>query len=180
MQKTFALNREPHVADIGETQLLFQPEVMGDDFVEAYTALRSTQQASGVNIDDMDGIDPDQLRKVSRGMRTFLGHLMLPESAELFTRLDVVKGGKILGSFAEPEEAEAFAAKAKGGGAKVTDSLRLPDRVLVELLEWVVSLYSGGSRPPTSSGDSATASPPRGTRGTAASPSKGPTRTRGR
>jgi hypothetical protein len=180
VQKTFALHTEPHVADIGDTQLLFQPEVMGDDFMEAYTALRETQQASGVNPDELDGLDPDQLRRVSRGMRGFLAYLMLPESAALFTRLDVTKGGKVLKSFTDPEEADAYAAAVKGGGAKVTYRLRLPDRVLVELLEWTVSLYSGGQRPPTSSGGSAKASPPPGMRGTAVSPSKASTRARGR
>ncbi|MEU5834466.1 hypothetical protein ABZ820_12450 [Streptomyces diacarni] len=178
--KDFALNTEPHVAQVGDTALEFQPEVMGDDFMDAYSELRDAQQAIGVNLDDLAGVDPAQLRQVSRALRGFLGHLMLPESAELITRLDVVKAGKVVGSFATVEDAEEAAAKVKGGGARVVDGLRLPDRVLAELLEWVVELYGGGQRPPMSSGGSATSSPPVGRPGTGASRSKGSTRTRGR
>ncbi|MFF5279396.1 hypothetical protein [Streptomyces sp. NPDC000133] len=103
---------------------------------------------------------------------------MLPESAEVFTRLDVVVDGTPVESFTDAAEAEAYAADL--AGARIVDGLRLPDRVLVELLEWVVELFGGGQRPPTSSGGSAAASLPPGRRGTGVSPSKGSTRTRGR
>lgn len=178
MKKSFALHTEPHVAEVGDTELLFQPEVMGDDFMDAYTELRETH--SGIDLENLDTIDPAQLRAVSRSMRVFLAQLMLPESAAAFTALDVVKAGKVVRSFTDLDEAEAFAAGVKGGGARVVDQLRYPSRVLVELMEWVVELYSGGQRPPTSSGESATASPPRGRRGTGVSPSKASTRARGR
>jgi len=180
VKKSFALNTEPHVADVAGTELEFQPEVMGDDFMDAYSTLRSSHQTSGVDLDDLDSLDPGKVRGVARGLRTFLAEMMLPDSADLFTRLDVVKAGKVLESFGALADAEAYAGKVKGGGARVVDALRLPDRVLVELLEWVVELYSGGQRPPTSSGVSATASPPRGRRGMGVSPSKASTRTRGR
>lgn len=184
MEKSFALNTDPHVADIGGTELHFQPEVMGEEFMDAYSVLRDAQKlvraATSGEGDDAD-IDPAAVRKASRAMRTFLGELMLPESAELFSRVDVVKAGKVLESFTGREAAEAYAAKVKGGGARVVDHLRLPDRVLVELLEWTVELYGGNSkRPPTSSGGSAKASRLPGTRGTAVSPSKASTRARGR
>lgn len=177
--KTFALNTEPHVAHVGDTALEFRPEVMGDDFMEAYAGLREAQQANGLDVENLASVDPSQLRGVHRSLRTFLAALMLPESAELFLRLDVVKAEKVLSSFDTVEAAEAAAKKAKGG-ARVIDGLRLPDRVLVELLEWVVELYGGGQRPPTSSGGSAPASPPAGRRGMGVSPSKGSTRARGR
>jgi len=180
VKKNFALNTEPHVAQVGDVELQFQPEVMGDDFMDAYGELRDAQQAIGVNLDDLASVDPAQLRQVSRALRGFLAHLMLPESAELFTRLDVVKGGKVLESFEDLEEAEAYAAKVKGGGARIVDGLRLPDRVLTELLEWVVELFGGGQRPPMSSSGSATPSPQAGRRGTGVSPSRASTRTRGR
>lgn len=178
--KTFALNTEPHVAHVGDIALQFQPEVMGDDFMEAYAGLRDAQQANGVDIEKLAEVEPSQLRGVHRSLRAFLAALMLPESADLFLRLDVVKAGKVLSSFETLDEAEEAAGKVKGGGARIVDGLRLPDRVLVELLEWVVELYGGGQRPPTSSGDSAPASPPAGRRGMGVSPSKGSTRARGR
>lgn len=180
MQKTFALNTEPHVATIGDTDLKFQAEVMSDDFMDAYTQLRETQKAAGgVDLDNLKSGDTDQLGKISRGMRSFLAQLMLPESAALFTRRDVTQDGTVLASYACDEEAQTRAAK-EGGRARVVDHLRLPDRVLVELLEWAVELYSGGSRPPTSSGGSATASPQAGRSGTVSSPSRASTRARGR
>jgi hypothetical protein len=125
-KKAFALNTEPHVADIGGTELPFKPEVMGDDFMDAYTELRDTQQSGGVDVDDLSGVAPAPLRQVSRALRSFLAHLMLEESAESFTRLDVVKAGDTLKSFTGLVEAEAYAAKA-GSGARVVDALRLPD-----------------------------------------------------
>ncbi|MDN3056843.1 hypothetical protein PH213_20275 [Streptomyces sp. SRF1] len=178
MKKTFALNTEPHVADVGGTELLFQPEVMGDDFMDAYAELREAQRGSGVDPDDLSDADPGQLRQVSRALRGFLAHLMLPESAELLTRLDVVADGAVIASFQDLEEAQEHADHTTG--AKVVDGLRLPDRVLVELMEWVIELYGGGERPPMSSSVSAKASPPAGRPGTGASRSRGSTRTRGR
>lgn len=50
-------------------------------------------------------------------------------------------------------------------------TLRLPDRVLTELLEWVMEVYSAG-RPTGRSGGSATSRPKAGTRGTGGSPSR--------
>ncbi|MCI3221988.1 hypothetical protein [Streptomyces sp. NP-1717] len=64
--KTFAINTKPHVADVGGTELLFQPEVMGDDFMDAYAELRNKHQNSGVDLDDLQGTDPAQLRVAAR------------------------------------------------------------------------------------------------------------------
>ncbi|WP_031191534.1 MULTISPECIES: hypothetical protein, partial [Streptomyces] len=115
MKKTFALNTEPHIADIGGLELAFQAEVFGDDFLEAYQILRDVQQASGVDPDDLTQADPDELRGISRALRVFLAQLMLPESAELITRLDVVQDGSLLASSHDMEEAAACAAQAKLG-----------------------------------------------------------------
>lgn len=51
------------------------------------------------------------------------------------------------------------------------EGLKLPDRVLIELLEWAVELYGGG-RPSGSSNGSAPASSSPGTRGRAPSRSR--------
>ncbi|MGW3565138.1 hypothetical protein ACWDSL_14805 [Streptomyces sp. NPDC000941] len=66
-KKTFALNTDPHVADIAGTELLFQPEFMGGDFMDAYAELRDAQQSSGVDIDDLAGVAPSPLRAVPEG-----------------------------------------------------------------------------------------------------------------
>ncbi|EMF20425.1 hypothetical protein H114_32819 [Streptomyces gancidicus BKS 13-15] len=181
MRKSFALHSEPHVADIGGTELLFQAEVFGDEFMDSYAQLRDSQKKAGVDLENLADGDPGELRRTMRAVRLFLARQMLPESAELFTTLDVVdEAGRTLESFRDLDEAEAFA---EGhDGARIVDRFRLPTRVMVELLEWVVELYGGGagSRPTTSSSASATASRRTGRPGPAASPSKASTRTRGR
>lgn len=177
--KSFAINKEPHVAEIGDDlELEFQPEVMGDEFMDAYQQLRDAQQQSGVDLDDLSGVEGTDLRRVTRAVRVFLGGLMLPESAALMLRLDVVADGKVMESHDDLDTALARAAELEG--ARVVDGLRLPDRVLLQLVDWVIELYSGGQRPPTQSAGSSTASRPAGTRGTGTSRSGGSTRARGR
>jgi hypothetical protein len=179
VRKSFALNTEPHIADIGGTELKFEPEVMGDEFMDAYAELREAQHAKGVDLENLAEADPKDIRRTMRSLRLFLARQMLPESAALFTRLDVVNGaGDVLESFHDFDEAEEYAEQYDG--ARVVDHFRLPTRVVVELLEWVVELFGGGSRPTMSSSGSAKASKPAGTRGSGNSPSMGPTRTRGR
>ncbi|MFI2300181.1 hypothetical protein ACH5AL_15260 [Actinacidiphila glaucinigra] len=168
MKKTFSLHTEPHVADVGGKELQFLPEVMGDQFMDAYSGLIEAQRAaSGIDLEDLATVDSNKLRGAARAMRAFLAELMLPESAGLFTRLNVVKDGKVLESFPDRVDAERFADEVEGGGAVVVDAFPLPDRILVQLLEWVVELYGGGAdeRPPTSSTGSATASRRGGRRG---------------
>lgn len=172
MRKTFKLNTEPHVAEIGSTELLFQPEVYGDEFLDHYEALRESQRSLGVDVDDLGSVEPAKLREVVGALRVFLARLMMPESAAQFARWEVVKAGTSAGFFPTPEEAAEHAATVKGS-TLVDKSMRLPDRVLVELLEWVVELYGGGSRPTSSSNGSAPASRTRGTPGRASSRSKG-------
>ncbi len=177
-KKTFAFNTEPHIADVGGTELAFQAEVMGDDFMDAYVGLREAQRGLGVDVDKLDELDPQALRKVSGALREFLARLMLPESAELILQLHVIQGGKILGTFPTWPAALEFTETVQGE-TRVTYALRLPDHVLTELMEWVVELYSGGKRPPTSSSGSAKASRRAGTRGTGVSPSRVSTPTTG-
>ena len=178
-RRQFTLNTEPHVAEIGDTELLFQPEVMGDEFLDAYEDLQEAQKRLGVDVNNLSGVAPDKLRSVVRSLRLFLARLMLPESADQFVRWEVIKGGTVVESFGTPDEAEEYACGLKG--ATVRDAgMRLPDRVLVQLLEWAVELYGGGQRPTGSSTGSAPASAPPGTRGRAVSRSKGSTRTGGR
>ncbi|MFF5655196.1 hypothetical protein [[Kitasatospora] papulosa] len=185
MRKSFALNTEPHVADVGGTELKFEPEVMGDEFLDAYAEMREGQEAKGVDLDNLGDANPADVRRVVRSLRVFLARQMLPESAADFLRVNVIDAtGTVLATFDDqggPDglaEAEAFAAEEPG--RRIVDVLRFPTRVVVELLEWVVELYGGGDRPTTSSSASATTSRPSGKRGTAASPSKASTRTPGR
>lgn len=176
VKKTFALNTEPHVAEIpGVADLEFIPEAMGDEFLDAYQEMRQTQrERTGVDVDKVrDGADVDGLRKVTGALRIFLSRLMLPASAELITRVDVVRAGAVLETF-QTWEAAAEYAETAGDGARPVWGLRLPDRILVQLLDWTVELYAGGGkRPPTSSGGSSARSSTGGKRSTGASRSRG-------
>ncbi|MFB0617221.1 hypothetical protein [Streptomyces sp. AGS-58] len=180
MRKTIALNTEPHVIAVGPHELEFLPEVYGAEFIDAYEELQEAQAAKGVDLEDLEAADPASLRKTIRAVRVFLARQMLPDSAERFLRLDVIVDGNVLESFQDADEAAAFAAEHPG--AQVQDALRLPVRVVAEMLEVVVELYGagGGNRPTGSSSASSSRPRPGGTRGTGPSPSRASTRTSGR
>ncbi|MYR64410.1 hypothetical protein GTY54_52105 [Streptomyces sp. SID625] len=178
--RDFAVRTEPHVANLGALgELHFTAEVFGDEFLEGYAQIQEAQSLLGGE-QDLTKMDPAALRDVYGSMRLFLCRLMMPESAERFLRFEVIKGGKVVAHFRERAVAEEKAAEL--GGARVKDkSLRVPDRVLIELLEWTTELYGGGNdRPTTPSSGSSRASRRAGTPGKASSPSKGSTRTAGR
>lgn len=170
---TFAFNTEPHVATVGGTEFKFQAEVMGDEFLDAYEEFRRSQKKEAdVDVEALGGADSQQLRKITRALRIFLARMMLPDSAELFLRLEVVRDGELLGTFTDLDEAQAYAESADGG-ARVENAFRCPERLLTQMLDWVVGLYSGGQRPPTSSSASSAPSPRGGTPGKARSRSRG-------
>ena len=116
--RNFAINTEPHEAVIGGVTLLFEPEVIGAEFAEAYEQLRAVQQkvkgaqagkASSTKHAKADSVDALVLGELSDAMREFVGTFLVAESREVFA------------------------------------SLRLPDRILVQLMEWAAELYGGGS-----------------------------------
>lgn len=113
--KSFAINTEPHVADVGGTELLFQAEVIGAEFAQAYAQLRTVQQkvkgtkASSTKHAKEESLDPDVLVELHHAMKAFVRGFLLPESQTVF------------------------------------DRLRLPDRILVQLMEWVAELYGSGT-----------------------------------
>jgi hypothetical protein len=104
--KSFAINTEPHVAEVGPHRFEFEPEVIGAEFADAYADLKEVQSRVKAAGDDLQ---PEDLKAVNAAMRSFLGGFMLPESLAVF------------------------------------ESVKLPDRILVQLLEWVAELYGGGS-----------------------------------
>jgi hypothetical protein len=146
--KRFSLHTEPHVAEIGdELAFEFQPEVDGDQFLDAYDALK--ERYSGLQLgdgNDLAQIQTADLREAIGAVRDFLASLMLPQSAAEFA------------------------------------TAKLPNRVVMQLLEWAMEIYGGndGQRPPTSSPASAITSPRAGTPGMGSSHSRGSTRARGR
>jgi len=88
--RKFALHTEPHVAEIGDDLVFeFQPEVMGDEYLDEYEALKERLAAVGLAGGDVENVDVAALRESVAATRDFLAGLMLPESAERFgkTRL---------------------------------------------------------------------------------------------
>ncbi|MCM1964830.1 hypothetical protein [Streptomyces sp. G1] len=140
-RKSFALNTEPHVADVGGTELQFLPEVESDQFLDAYETLQTAYREARIDPDDLSTISADRLRLITGTLRGFLAAFMLPPSAETFA------------------------------------GMKLPDRILIDLMEWVMEVY--GRRPSGSSNGSATPSGSPGSRGTARSRSKASTPARG-
>lgn len=180
-RKQFTLQHEPHVAEVGDIELYFKPEIYGDEFLDAYSALQDTHRELGTDLNDLNSLSGDKLRALYGTMRTFLKELMTEESAKQFIRFEVVKAGKTVEAFGSREEAEEHAAGLKSGAKVVDKSMRLPDRILVQLLEWTIEIYGGSdSRPTGSSTASSPASRPAGIPGKGSSPSKGSTRARGR
>lgn len=178
--KTFALNTEPHVATVAGVDLLFQPEVMGDEFLDAFESLQSAYKSASVDPDDLTQLTGDRLREITGSVRKFLAEMMLPESAHVFIQWQVranARGGKVLGTYGTLAEAEQ-AAKATKGATVFDSGMRLPDRILIELMEWVLEVH--GRRPFTSSNGSPAPSPNPGSRGTGPSRSKASTRAAGR
>ncbi|MGW7708251.1 hypothetical protein [Streptomyces sp. NPDC054771] len=168
--KKFGLNTEPHEALIGVHRLLFKPEVLGAEFLDSYDRLQDTIRQLKPETDSRDEADTAAARKSTTATRIFLASLMLPESAREFVRWDVTVDGSTTSTHHDPEEAQQAAAEIPG--AEVNDvGLQFPDRIFVDLMEWVAELYGGG-RPPTSSGGSAPASPTPGRRGKGASRSR--------
>lgn len=123
--RTFAINTTPHEAIIGDTTLLFEPEVLGAEFAQAYDMLRTVQQkvkgaeggkASSTKHAKADSVDASVLADLSDAMRVFVATFLLDESREAFA------------------------------------GMRLPDRVLVQLMEYAAELYGGGSGNPDAAG----------------------------
>lgn len=155
--KSFSFNTAPHVTTVNGRDLLFEPEAMGDEFMDAFTELKEAQAAaSGI---DLSTLDPAKLRGAAPGLRQFVACLMLTESAQQFLAMEIVKEGEVLSTHANWDEAETVAEQ--HGGAHTKWAMPIPDRILVALMEWVTELYGGGANPrPTGPSDgSAKASP---------------------
>lgn len=177
MKKTITLNTEPHEAVVGPHTLLFQPEMYGDEFLDAFGRLQDVQKTLG----DVSELSGERIRGLYAEMRCFLARLMVPATAEIFSRHEVTApDGTVFSVHIDRDEAEAAALEHAGGATVEDKSLRLPDRILVELMEWVVELYGGGNRPTGSSNGSAPASSKAGTPGRGPSSSRASIRAAGR
>jgi cobalamin-dependent methionine synthase I len=115
--KTFALRVEPHEAIVGDTILLLEPEVIGADFAEAYDALREVQQ----KVKSAEGNKASSTKTAKAST----------VDAKMLTELSAAMRSFVRRFLLEESR-------------PVFDDMRLPDRVLVDLMQYVAELYGGG------------------------------------
>lgn len=121
--RTFTINTTPHVFDVGGTQLLLEPEVEGAVFAEAYAQLREVQK------------DAKRIEKSAKASST--KHKAADADADGMDPSTLLKLNKAMRDFLRgfmlPDSVAVF------------DGMRLPDRVLVQMMEAVAELYGSGS-----------------------------------
>lgn len=123
--KTFEIRTEPHEAVIGAHVLLLEPEVVGAEFAQAYDEIREVQGKV-------------KAAQSSKGSSTKHAKSDGVDAAVLTELSDAMR--TFIRRFMLPDSKAVF------------DGLRLPDRVLVQLMEYVAELYGGGSGNPAAAG----------------------------
>lgn len=116
--KTFEIRTNPHEAVIGATTLLLEPEVVGAEFAQAYAEIREVQQ----KVKSAQATKGSSTKHAKADGLDAAVLTELSESMRQFVR-----------RFMLPDSKAVF------------DGMRLPDRVLVQLMEYVAELYGGGS-----------------------------------
>lgn len=118
-ERVFEIRTEPHRAVLGDTVLLFEPETYGADFLDAYNKLRDVQSRVG--------------RKAAGTKASSTKHAKEADiSADELAELNSVMR-EFVKRFLVPESVPVF------------EKLRLPDRILLQLIEFAAELYGGGS-----------------------------------
>lgn len=126
-RKKFTVNTEPHVAEVGDDEFLFKPEAYTDELIEAWASLRVLEEASAATQEKKgDGDKIDPTDLVERTKRA-------SSSIRQF-----------IASMMLEESVPRF------------NEVKLPDRVLIEMMRWVMEVY--GLRPTGSSNDSSESS----------------------
>lgn len=130
VERVFEIRTEPHRVRIGEAVLLFEPEVYGAEFLDAYNHLvdvqkRVSRKTSGVKASSTKHAkEPDitaaELTELNNTMREFTARFLLPESVPVF------------------------------------EAMKIPDRILLQLIEFAAELYGGGSGNPDADGGTST------------------------
>lgn len=124
--KEFVVRSEPHVAKIGTTSLSFQPEVNGSTFAQAYERLRAAQRK----------VSKGEAVKASGTKHAREENIDVAALTELSAELS-----RFVRTFLYDDDSRA-----------AFDALNLPDRVLVQLMEWTAELFGGGSGNPDADG----------------------------
>lgn len=206
-RKRIKLETSPHAIELeglpdmpDVVELLFQPEVLSDDYLQRFADYQDRIKATGLDPDGEEGegdprLDGDTRSAVAEledATRDFLAAFMLDHSRDLFlarleppepptaTKATRSKTAAKAAKAGKPAEATALAVAALAGDpGQMPYKMRLPQWVLSDMVQQVVEFYS--DRPTGSSTASQRPSSRAGRRSTAASRSRpAPTRGRGR
>lgn len=120
----FDVFTEPHVAEVGDKEFRFYPEVLARKILEPYRELMAS--LDGIDLDPKTlGTDPsaaaqtmEQGTKTTAALCRLLSALMLPEDREVFEAMD------------------------------------LPDRVIGQMFQWIMEVYGGSRPTGPSNGSS--------------------------
>uniref|UniRef100_A0AAU7GZ65 Tail assembly chaperone n=1 Tax=Streptomyces phage Geonosis TaxID=3158856 RepID=A0AAU7GZ65_9CAUD len=116
--RTFEIRTEPHEAVIGDVTLQLAAEVVGAEFAQAYASIREVQA---------------KVKAAQGGKSSSTKHAKADGvDAETLTELSEAMRAFVR-RFMLPDSQTVF------------DGMRIPDRVLVKLMEYVAELYGGGS-----------------------------------
>lgn len=116
--RTFNLNTEPHEAIVGDVTLRFEPEAIGSDFLAAYTELQDAQAR----------VQRLTAKGSSSTKHARPDKLSAEDIASVTTAMR-----NFVSRFLLPESVPVF------------EGMRLPDRILLQLVEYAAELYGGGS-----------------------------------
>lgn len=129
-ERVFEIRTEPYRARIGDTVLLFEPEAYGSEFVAEYNKLVEVQSRVG--------------RKAAGSKANSNKHAKSPDiDAEEMAQVNAAMRG-FVARFLLPESVPVF------------ESMRIPDRILLQLIEFAAELYGGGSGNPDADGGTST------------------------
>ncbi|MEU8102898.1 hypothetical protein AB0C18_04130 [Nonomuraea muscovyensis] len=72
-RRIFQLNTVPHVAEIGDdVELLFKPEVMGDEYLDGWERLQETYRRIDLDQSNLKAAPADKLKAASQAVRLFI------------------------------------------------------------------------------------------------------------
>lgn len=85
-RQRFSINTEPHVAEIGDDEYHFKPEVYTDELLDAWAELRALEaaQAAGATKDDDPKVIAERIRKSGAALKDFLAEMLMEDSVEKF------------------------------------------------------------------------------------------------
>ncbi len=118
--KSFALNTEPHEATVGDLVFYFEPFVTGAEFAEAYADLTAVQAKL----------------KAAKGAKATSGK---PAKA------DNTMDPKLLAEVSDAMRTFILQFMVTGDQLTAFANLKVPDGLLVDVINWLAELYGGSS-----------------------------------